>query len=225
MLRVAIVLALVGIPLGCIPAAEPLKIRSESLDLPADAPESIRNVLTKDAVTLLDNAGEAWMTFWMRPELASSGTAEQAANGLTYEEIPATTLIGLVKIHKPWTDFRKQLMTAGIYTLRIAVQPKTGEHEGTAPYTDFALLTPIAKDTSADRIDVRTLHQRSMSTTGGVHPGVVLLFPNFSPKDAASITSEDDGIQVIRIKTQATVGEKKFPFGIGIVVTGATKAV
>ena len=217
-------LLILALPLGCVPPPEPLKVRAEKVDLPTEASDAIRAVLNSDALIIPDARNEPWLTFWLRPELPTSATPEQAANGLTYEEIPSTTLIGIVRIHKPWTDFRKQVMQAGIYSLRITIQPKTGEHEDTAPYTDFCLLTPIEKDPSPDRIEVRTLHSRSKSTTGGVHPGVMLMFPNYKPKDVPEMTREPDGIELLRVKRTVKVGDKVSPFGIGLVIAGATKA-
>ena len=85
---------------------------------------------------------------------------EQVAGGLTYREIQPTTVVGAVRFPQAWSDYRKQKIPAGVYTLRLAVQPENGDHMGTAPYNDFLLLSPAAKDTSADAMEPKELHEK-----------------------------------------------------------------
>ena len=74
------------------------------------------------------------MRIWFRAEIPVKATEEQIKNGLTYHEIPEGTLVGALEFPTKFTDFRKQELPAGVYTLRFAVQPDIGDHTGTAPH-------------------------------------------------------------------------------------------
>ena len=56
------------------------------------------------------------------------------------------------------TDYRKQKVPAGVYTLRLALQPVSDDHGGTAPYRDFCLLSPAADDRKPDLLSPKALH-------------------------------------------------------------------
>ena len=46
-------------------------------------------------------------------------------------------MVGAVQFPEVWKDYRKQKIKAGVYTLRIGVQPEDGDHMGTAPFNEF----------------------------------------------------------------------------------------
>jgi len=187
--------------------------------LPAEVSRDIGKLLSVDAIEVRDAAGPV-VTFWLRKSLPTEATADQIRNGLTYAEITGGSVVGVVSFANTWTDFRKQEVVAGVYTLRIAVQPATGDHMGTAPHTDFCLLTPVAKDTKPGAIELKALVEQSKEITGGVHPSVMLLFPNFKG-EGVKVTREKDEVVVLR--TKLDVGEGKAKLGFGFAVAGVTK--
>ena len=77
---------------------------------------------------------------------------------------------------KPLTDYKKQRIPAGLYTLRLAIQPQDGDHMGTAPYNEFCLFCPAAEDKKPDPLTVKDLRELSTKSTDN-HPGVFVLFP------------------------------------------------
>ena len=187
--------------------------------LPAEVSDDIGKLLSTDAIEVRDAAGPA-VTFWLRKSLPTEASAEQIRNGLTYAEVTGGSVVGVVSFASTWTDFRRQEVVAGVYTLRIAVQPATGDHMGTAPHTDFCLLTPVAKDTKAAAIELKALVEQSKEVTGGTHPSVMLLFPNFKG-EGPKVTEEKDEVLVLR--TKLDVGDGKAKLGFGFAVAGVTK--
>lgn len=204
-------------------AAPKLSLTAAKLDPPAELSDPVKKLLGSDAATVTDESGSVSLTLWFRTELSSSATAEQVKNGLTYREVAEGTLIGAVKFDKPFVDFRKQEIAAGVYTLRLAVQPDTGDHKDTAPHQDFAVLVPAAADTSAEPVEVKELVKLSLKATGGDHPGVLLLFPHHGKGDKPELVEQKDGIRCVRVRRPVTAGEAKTSLGLSVVVQGVSK--
>jgi hypothetical protein len=215
----ALLMLLVGA--GAEPAG--FRVKAEPLPPPTELAEVVQKVLGKDALTVTDG-GEAVLTIWFRTTIPAQATAEQVKNGLTYREVPDGTLVGAVRFPKPFTDFRKQEIAAGVYTLRLAVQPETGDHMGTAPHADFLLLSLAAKDTSADQLEPKAVHKLSSEATGGEHPGVMLLFPYSAKKDAMEVVDKGDGVRVLATRRAVEVGGAKTALGFAVTVSGHSKA-
>ena len=154
------------------------RTKTEKTAPPEELSVAVRGILTKSCEVVSDAAGNAICEVWFREELPGKGSADQVKNGLTYREIPETTIVAAIRFPKVFTDFRKQEIPAGTYTLRLAFQPDTGDHTGTAPHTEFGLLSPAAKDIEVAEIEVKALYKMSLGATGGDHPGVMLLYPH-----------------------------------------------
>jgi hypothetical protein len=191
-------------------------------NLPDELPEAVKKRLSQDAATVSDAAG-AVLTVWFSTEFSSTANAEQIKNGLTYREIPEGSLLGVVKLEKQFIDYRKQEIPAGLYTLRLAAQPETGDHKDTAPHTDFALLVPAAIDTSKDSIEVQELVKLSLKATGGDHPGVMLLYPNTGKSEQTELAEEAGGVAVVRTRRPLQANGQQQSFGLSIVVAGFSK--
>src|SRR5690606_4041033 len=117
------------------------------------------------------------MAIWLRQEIPVplAGARQFQRNKLDYRSAEHTEFMGVVRIDAAWHDFRNQKVEPGVYTLRLGFQPQDGDHMGTAPFNEFFLLVPAAKDTDPGLMDVRDLHEIS-AVQGGTHPGVMLLF-------------------------------------------------
>src|SRR5947209_17162044 len=95
-------------------AADPkLSAKYEKLDPPAAVAEPIRKLLAAEALVVRGDGDEVVMTVWFRSAIPATATAEQVKNGLTYREIPETTVVGVLDFPKPFTDFRKQELPTG----------------------------------------------------------------------------------------------------------------
>src|SRR5262249_21214663 len=137
--RVAALLLLTALPAR---AADAYSVKVVEAKPPKDVPEEVSKTLGDRSIQLLDGKNEVLVELWFRKELPGKATDAQIKNGLTYREIPETTLFGVMQVHKQVTDYRKQKISPGVYTLRLAFQPMDGDHMGTAPYGEFCLTSP-----------------------------------------------------------------------------------
>ena len=221
-------LATLAVVTVLVPAAfaddAPYKLKSEKVAPAKELSEPIRKLLSDEALQLADANGEVAITFWFRSAIPAQAAEEQIKNGLTYREVPTTTVIGAVQFAKPWTDYRKQKIPAGVYTLRLATQPMDGDHMGTAPYSDFCLLSPAAKDQSADTMEPKALFEMSAQSPGGTHPGVVLLYPNNKPEAEPKLVAKANGTAVLYVKRTVDASGKQASLGFGFTVAGTTTA-
>jgi hypothetical protein len=212
-------ITLLAIGVGLI--SSPLKLTTDSQRAPDALAKTIRDVM-EEQVCHINDGETGLMTVYFRKTISARATAEQIKNGLTYREIPETTLIGAVKLHKAFVDYRKQEIPVGVYTLRLVFQPDTGDHTGTAPHTEFLLLCPASADKSPDETDVKTVVDMSKKATGGDHPGVLLLVPDQGDKAKPALT-ERDSTAVLHVRRALDVNGKESSLGFGIVVKGISK--
>jgi hypothetical protein len=190
--------------------------------VPKELAEPIQKILAERSIQLVDTKGDLALEFWFRKELPSKATDAQVKNGLTYREFVESTIVGVVRVVKQFTDFRKQKIVPGVYTLRLGFQPMDGDHMGTAPYSEFCLLSPAAEDKSPETMETKALQEMSAKTTKS-HPGVMLLFP---AKEASEpkISDKGDGIWVVQIKQDVTAGSQKATIGVAVTVAGISPA-
>jgi hypothetical protein len=203
-------------------ADEKYSQKSDKAPPPKELNESIQALLDDQVVRLLDAKGEVVATIWLRKGIPSKAAAEQIKSGLTYREIPETTVVGAIQFPQAWLDFRKQKIPAGIYTLRLAFQPQNGDHMGTAPYNEFLLLSPSSKDAKPDTMEPKELHELSSNSTGSSHPAVMLLFPNTKPAEEPKLESKPNGIWVLYLKRGVDAAGGKADLGFGLTVAGHT---
>jgi len=202
--------------------APSLKVAGEKKEIPASVAEPIRKLLGETACVVTD-AGKPKLTVWFRAEVPSKATPEQVKNGLTYRELPEGTILGVVQFESAFVDFRKQEIPAGVYTLRLAVQPDTGDHTGTAPYQDFAVLTRVADDQKADDVELKTLVGMSRKVLDSDHPSVMLLFPNKEKDDGPTVTAKEGGARVLNVKRPVAAGCEKTVLGLSLTIYGHSK--
>ena len=186
-------------------------------DKPPALSAEIAKSLDAKGLSLADGDNTA-MTFWFRTTLPATATAAQVRNGLTYRELPEGSFVGVVSFAKPFTDYRKQEIVAGDYTLRLGVQPDIGDHAGTAPHPDFLMLMPLADDTTLDPLDGKTLLKLSAKVTGD-HPGVMLLYPH-PAKVAGPRLATKPGVSLLTLTRALTTDDGPATLGVALVVRG-----
>jgi hypothetical protein len=214
----AVAVLLVGS--ACCPAADGPTVKVEDLPPPAELGEAVRSLFEGKAMTVSDDKGKPLCTVWAVKSLESKATAEQAKAGLRYTNIEESTVVGAVKFPAEWTDYRKQKIKPGVYTLRLAVQPSDGDHMGTAPYNDFCLICPAALDTKPELLEVEKLHELSAKTIGRKHPGMMLLFPNKSSADAPAVEAKPKEHWVLNYRVPVSAAGEKTVLGFSLVVIG-----
>jgi hypothetical protein len=212
--------------LVCTPAsaADPkLSAKMEKVEVPAAVAEPVRKLLAAEALVVRGEGDEPIMRVWFRTEIPAKATPEQVKNGLTYREIPETTVVGVLEFPKTFIDYRKQELPAGVYVLRFAVQPDIGDHTGVSPHTEFCLLSPAADDKSADTMDVKALIELSSKVNEGRHPAVLLLFPHNAKDDGVKVADKGNGVWVVNVRRPVVAGDVKTSLGFGITVAGTRK--
>jgi hypothetical protein len=200
-------------------------VRVEQNTAPKQLAEAVSKELEPAAIQFVRD-GEVVCNLWLCKEISSTGTPAQAKNGLSYRELKEGSLLGAMEIVKPgFTDYRKQKIATGVYSLRLGFQPMDGDHMGTAPYGEFCVLLPAADDKKPDTMEAKDLQDASAKATSTGHPAVLLLFPNDKPAAAPKFANKGEGNWVLSVKLEAKVGAEKTPFGVGLVLVGHSPSV
>jgi hypothetical protein len=224
----SVLLVLGGLPLLPTPArlgAAEARFAAgyEKLDPPAAVAEPVRKLLADEALVVRGEHDEPVMRVWFCTAVPAQANADQIKNGLTYREIPEGAVVGAIEFPRTFTDFRKQEIPAGAYTLRFAVQPDIGDHTGTAPHPEFCLMSPAEKDRSAEPMAVKKLIELSSEVNEGKHPAVLLLFPYHAKDDGPKVVDKGSGVWVVNVRRAVGAGETKTTLGFGITVAGVWK--
>ena len=205
-----------------LPAVAPAQYTVATADTPPpqELDKSIRDVLAPTCVRFL-KAGSPVAELWFRKDVPCKATPAQLKSGVPYRAVPETTLVGAVRFDKQVTDYRKQKIKPGVYTLRLAFQPQDGDHMGTAPYPEFFLVCRAADDKSAAPMkDAKEMQELSTKATGDTgHPGVFLLFPTKDPGAAPKLQSKSGGTWVLAWHMEASSKGQTgvLPFGLTLV--------
>jgi hypothetical protein len=214
--------ALVAAPLL---AADPYGLKVvEKSEPPKELDEKVRKELKTSSVQFTDDKGKVLAEVWLRKEVPSAATEAQVQNGLTWQEVPQSTLIGAIKIDDGVTDYRKQKIRAGVFTLRLGYQPMDGDHMGTAPNNEFVILVPAKNDAGEASFEVEKLHKLSTRASNTGHPAVLLLFP-VAKKDLGkppSLSKRDGDHWVVTLTQDVTAKGKKTTIGIALTLVGVS---
>jgi hypothetical protein len=194
----------------------------EKIAPPNKLAEPIQKRLDEQALVVRDGENVV-MRVWFRTVIPAKATEEQVKNGITYREIPEGTLVGAIEFPEKFTDYRKQELPAGVYTLRFAMQPDIGDHTGTSPHPDFCLLCPASEDKNDEEIEKEKLIELSSKVNEGRHPAVLLLWPHFTKDDAVKVLDKGEGVLVATIRRAVLAGDKKTVLGFAITVAGVRK--
>jgi hypothetical protein len=197
-----------------------LTVKVEDSAPPKELSEPVRSLLSEKGINVLDEKGKLICTVWPVKYLDAKGAKAE----LKYSSIEETTITGAVKFAEPWTDYRKQKIKPGVYTLRMAVQPMDGDHMGTAPYNEFFLILPAAEDKKAELLDVETMHELSAKSTTRKHPAMMLLFPNKTPADTPATEAKPKDHHVLNFAIPVASSGEKSRLGFSLVILGVTMA-
>jgi len=205
---------LLGFPFLAL--AEGGKVESAGAFSDAAASASIKGALEADGYKVSLADGSELCRIWLRKGFISRPKTEVA--GAIITEIPDSSLVGVITFAKNATDYRGQMVKAGTYTLRYALQPQDGNHLGIAPSRDFLLMVPIALDQDAGaQYKFEELVKMSAKSAGTNHPAGLSMVSAEGQKTFPSAIQDDSGhtIFVTKLKT-STGGEIAF----GLIVKG-----
>lgn len=214
---------LLAIPVLLAFAAEPaFTAKYEKAEPPEAVAEPVRKLLAPEALVVRGEK-DVVMRVWFRTEVPVKATSEQVKNGLTYREIPEGTIVGVIEFPKEFTDYRRQKIAKGSYTLRFAIQPDIGDHTGTTPHPEFCLMSPAGKDKSAEAMEKKALIELSSEVNEGKHPAVLLMFPNYGKDAGPKVQAKENEVVVVNVRRAVIAGEEKATLGFAITVAGIWK--
>ncbi len=194
----------IGVTLAADPQLEKLT------SAPSDVPAAISAALDPNGFKITAD-GKTLGEFWIRKEVPAAASAE-AALGVNFGTIPASAFLGMAKISS-WSDYKGQVIPAGVYSLRYGLLPADGNHMGVSQHRDFLLLVPIGSDADPSAMPAKEeLYKLSAKASGTNHPAVLSLFPVFEDLTEPKMMQNDAGQWMVAVP----VGSSK----IGIVVVG-----
>ena len=210
---------------GAAHAQAPYSIKEAKTAPPKELKPAVAGLLDDNTVQLLDAKDALICEVWFRKEVPAKATEEQVKNGITLREIPETTVLGALRVHKTMIDYRKQKIKEGVYTLRLGYQPADGDHMGTAPNNEFCLPVPAADDKDAELMTPKALQEASTKATGGSHPGVFLLFPpKAKAPDAPTLEKDDMSDWIVTRAVEIKAGDARAKIGLMLTLIGVSTA-
>src|SRR6266545_1282756 len=195
-------------------------IKTGKVDIPKELKPAVAVLFAPEAVHLLDGSGAVVCDVWLRKEVPADATPEQLKNGLTYRELKETSVLGAVRFHQAWTDYRKQKVKPGVYTLRLAFQPEDGDHAGSSMFKEFCLLVAADKDIKPEAVEPKAAHEMSMKSIDTGHPAVFMLFPVPKAPAAPQLEAKENNHWVLNARENVLVNGQKGVIGVGLTLVG-----
>lgn len=217
--------ALLLIPFASSQAGKKYTIKTGDAAPPKELAEPIAKLLAPGSVQLVDSSGKAVCDVWFRKEIPADATAAQIKTGVTFREVKQTEILGAVQFHVNWTDYRKQKVKPGVYTMRLAYQPTDGKHTSdVSDFQEFVLLISAKADQKTALLEVKALHEKSGDSLDLGHPAVFMLWPTKAPKQPELLPQPKDH-WVVNSKSDIVVGGKvETSIGVGLTIVGHSPA-
>jgi len=137
---------------------------------PEELSLAIRETLTNEGVRVVGPSG-ILCELWLRKAIPIR-LEENKELGVSFGQIAEGTLVGAVRFPAGVVDFRRGRVKPGVYTLRFALNPVDGNHQGVAPQRDFLLLGPAQMDTNPANVPREEMYALSRKARGATHPSV-----------------------------------------------------
>jgi hypothetical protein len=187
---------------------------------PKEIGESMRAVLQSKAIQLTQGDKPA-LEIWFRQEVPLKSKPASANEALG--TIPETTFMGVVSVvEASLRDYKDNEIPKGIYTARFGLQPKDGDHLGTAEFDYFLILIAAADDKELNGLDkFKPMVKASGKSTASGHPLVVSLRPGSGAGATPVLAEPVDEHKAIRVKLPAKpMGGEKAEITFDVVYQG-----
>jgi hypothetical protein len=188
-------------------------------DPPQELSGSIRALLQSRAVQLFESDKPAY-EFWLVKELPLQSKPASTLKAL--DAVKQTTLLGAVNVPADRRDYRDDELRAGVYTMRLGLQPQDGNHLGTAEFLYFSVLISPEHDTKPEGItDYKPLVKASSRETSTDHPVILSLRPASSGEgELPTLVEPAPDHKSVRVKVPAKAGDDKTSLVFEIVCEG-----
>jgi hypothetical protein len=173
-------------------AAQSYRVETASTPPPQELSSAVRDALSLQALRVVGPKGTL-SEIWLRKVVpAKAGATEEL--GISYGQLVEGTLVGAVRFPAEVNDYRQQRVKPGVYTLRYALIPVDGNHQGVAPNRDFLLISPAAADADPATISLDVLLNLSRKSIGAGHPSVWSLpTTDSAPAALPRVKHQEDG--------------------------------
>jgi hypothetical protein len=157
---------------------------------------------------------------WIRKTVPGQATTQNL--GVTYTQLAEGTLVAAIRFPADLKDYRRQNVKAGVYTLRYALSPVNGNHQGVAPQRDFLLAIPAAADQDPANVSQAQTIELSKKSTSANHASVWCLMPaDGAAGAAAAVTHDNDAdLWIAQFSVSIAAGGAAAPVRMGLVVAG-----
>lgn len=162
--------------IAAFPALAELNAKLTEKTPPGEIAAPIAALLQDKAIEIADG-DKPLFQLWLRKEIPLN--AKPADDKKALAEIRETELLGVLRIlAEDRRDYRDDEAHAGLYTMRLGIQPQDGNHLGTAEFNWFAILVPAAADKDpAGLASHDELAKASSADTATEHPVILSLRP------------------------------------------------
>ena len=205
---------------GRIAAAQSYNVEPLSEPPPSELAAPVRSALSATGIRVTGPNG-ALCDIWLGKAVPGKANAPQSL-GVVFPQFAQGALLAAIRFPSSVKDYRKQLIKAGVYTLRYALLPENGNHMGVAPQRDFVLASPAAADQDPSTLTIDQTLALSRKATGSNHPSVWSLAPpEDHPKSLPSVFHLDDG-DLWLVEFQLPLqGATTSPLSLALVVVGS----
>lgn len=224
-LRRALPFLLILIIFGAVQtSAQGYKLELTPTAAPQELSAAVRDTLGPQALRITGPNG-VLCEIWLRKSVPGAAASQEL--GVVYTQIQEGTLIGAVRFPADIRDYRKQAVKAGVYTLRYALSPVNGNHQGVAPQRDFLLAIPAALDQAPANVTAAQTIDLSKKSTTTNHASPWCLMPGAGDAAAApAITHDtDEDFWIVQFTVPISAGGAPVPTRIGLVVVGSAAEV
>jgi len=179
----------------------------------------VRAALSKTGYRVTEEGGKTICDVWLRAEVPVAEKFQEQLD-VKYPFDPGT-LIGAIRFPAATTDYRKQAVKPGVFTLRYGHQPQDGNHLGTAQFRDFVILAPAADDKSPATVDPEKAVDLSKKVTSTTHPAIMSLLPPAKRGKLPAMAHDDTlNLEVLVAKTAGKAGSAVKDVQIELVTVG-----
>ena len=176
---------------------------------PRQISDSIRAVLQAKAIQLMQGEKPA-LEIWLRQEVPLKSKPASPNDALM--AVNETALVGAIVVNETsLRDYKDNEVPQGTYTARFEIQPKDGDHLGTAEFDSFVVLTDAASDKELNGLNTfKALTKASGKSTSSGHPVVISLRPAAAEGTLPRITEPAPEHKAIRVKVpgKTAAGDK-----------------
>ncbi len=202
-------------------AAQNYKVEKTTAAVPEEA-APVREALAGETLRVTGPNG-ILCELWLRKAVPEKRAPAQEL-GIVYGKLAEGTLIGVIRFPSEVKDYRRQRVKAGVYTLRYAILPVDGNHQGVAPQRDFVIAAPASADQSPATVTRDATIDLGRKTTATNHPSVWSLAPAEGSSDRPAVEHVEDGdLWVLHFRAQLTPesGGATTTLPMALVVVGA----